>query len=284
MDIHWHIIITQSPRFTLGFPELGIVRSMCVYLHTCAQSWPTPCNPKGLESARLLCLWDFCRQEYWSVCRLLLQGIFPTQGSYPTLPPPVSCVSCIGRRILFHWRVYSIRLDKTTNSHPPFGVGLQQGPSCPVSLTPTGQDPVWFRTKESVLLGSEDGEVQAWALEQAPSHQAAGMAASQALAGGAGLGLLRRRRTRRRTHAGARAGALPLRGLQTALGSHLESRCCVLLRCWHLHFTACRPLWEVKLHQHGGKEKVRLYYQSLFFISWGLLVGFAGDVTTCICH
>ena len=82
----------------------------------------------------------------------------PDPGVIPH-SPPVSCVSCIGRRILFHWRVYSMGLDKRTNSQPPFGVGLQQGLSCPVSLTPTGQDQAWFRAKEGVLLSSEGGEV-----------------------------------------------------------------------------------------------------------------------------
>jgi len=29
---------------------------------------------------------EFSRQEYWSGCHALLQGIFPTQGSNPGLP------------------------------------------------------------------------------------------------------------------------------------------------------------------------------------------------------
>ena len=31
-------------------------------------------------------------------CRVLLQGVFPTRDW-----TPVSCVSCIGRRVLYHW-------------------------------------------------------------------------------------------------------------------------------------------------------------------------------------
>ena len=37
--------------------------------------------PLGLWPARLLCPWDFPRQEYWSGLPFLFQGIFPAQGS-----------------------------------------------------------------------------------------------------------------------------------------------------------------------------------------------------------
>ena len=37
-------------------------------------------------------------QEYWSGCHALLQGRFPTQGVNH-----FSRVSCIGRRVLYHW-------------------------------------------------------------------------------------------------------------------------------------------------------------------------------------
>ena len=40
---------------------------------------------RGLQPASLLCSWEFSRQEYWSGCHALLQGIFPTQGSNPGL-------------------------------------------------------------------------------------------------------------------------------------------------------------------------------------------------------
>ena len=40
----------------------------------------------------------FSRREHWSGCPALLQGIFPTLKRQ-TL---VSCVSCIGRRVLYH--------------------------------------------------------------------------------------------------------------------------------------------------------------------------------------
>ena len=34
-------------------------------------------------------------------CHFLLQGIFPTQGLNP-----VSCISCIGRQVLYHWATW----------------------------------------------------------------------------------------------------------------------------------------------------------------------------------
>ena len=39
-----------------------------------------------LQPARLLGPWDFTRQECWSGCHFLLQGIVPTQGLNPSLP------------------------------------------------------------------------------------------------------------------------------------------------------------------------------------------------------
>ena len=41
----------------------------------------TPLQPHGLEPTRLLCLWDFLGKNTGVGCHLLLQGIFPTQGS-----------------------------------------------------------------------------------------------------------------------------------------------------------------------------------------------------------
>ena len=48
------------------------------------------CNPPGNSSM------GFPRQEHWSGCHFLLQGICLAQGSNPHL-----CVSCIGRQILY---------------------------------------------------------------------------------------------------------------------------------------------------------------------------------------
>ena len=46
----------------------------------------------------------FCRKEYWLGCHVLLQGIFPTQGSNPRLLH------------LLHWQVGSLPLGKPTKS------------------------------------------------------------------------------------------------------------------------------------------------------------------------
>ena len=40
-------------------------------------------------------------------CHFLLQGIFLTQG----LKTPVSCISCIGRRILYHYDIWEGRMQ-----------------------------------------------------------------------------------------------------------------------------------------------------------------------------
>ena len=43
-------------------------------------------QPHGLWPTRLLCPWGFSRQEYWSGLPCPPSGIFPTQGSNPSLP------------------------------------------------------------------------------------------------------------------------------------------------------------------------------------------------------
>ena len=43
-------------------------------------------QPQALQPIRLLCPWDFSRQEYWSGLHFLLQGVFPTQGWNPRSP------------------------------------------------------------------------------------------------------------------------------------------------------------------------------------------------------
>ena len=43
-------------------------------------------QPQGMQSSRLLWPWGFSRREYSVGCHVLLQGIFPTQGSNPVLP------------------------------------------------------------------------------------------------------------------------------------------------------------------------------------------------------
>ena len=53
---------------------------------------PDSLQPRGLQAARLLCLWNFPGKNTGAGCHFLLQGIFPTQGSNP-------CLLC-----LLHWQ------------------------------------------------------------------------------------------------------------------------------------------------------------------------------------
>ena len=55
-----------------------LISVLCLVTQSCL----TLCDPIDV-APRLLCPWRFSRQEY---CRLLLQGIFPTQGSNPGFP------------------------------------------------------------------------------------------------------------------------------------------------------------------------------------------------------
>ena len=49
-----------------------------------SDSW----QPHGLQSARLLCPWDFPGKDTGVGCHFLLHGIFPTQSSNPSLKYP----------------------------------------------------------------------------------------------------------------------------------------------------------------------------------------------------
>ena len=59
-------------------------------------------HPHELQPVRFLCPWDFPGKNTEVSCHFLPQGIFPTQGSNH-----ISCISCIGRWILYHWDVGS---------------------------------------------------------------------------------------------------------------------------------------------------------------------------------
>ena len=85
--------------FHLVSPLLQFTRLNLTCVHVCAQSlnrvwlFATPWT----IATRLLCLWDFPGKNIRVGCHFLLQGIFPTQGSNR-----ISCVSYIGRRVLYH--------------------------------------------------------------------------------------------------------------------------------------------------------------------------------------
>ena len=59
---------------------------MSIYTHTCvccvlsSSTMSESLHPRGLQPARLLSPWDFPGQNTGVGCRLLLQGLFSTQG------------------------------------------------------------------------------------------------------------------------------------------------------------------------------------------------------------
>ena len=63
-------------------------RFSCVRLFGLYGPWPT----------RLLCPWEFSRQEYWNGLPYSLPGDLPD----PRDQTSISCISCIGRQILYH--------------------------------------------------------------------------------------------------------------------------------------------------------------------------------------
>ena len=63
---------------------------VCVFVLGCTrsviQSCPALCNPRELQPARFLCLWDFPGKNTEVGYPALLQGICPSQGWNPHLP------------------------------------------------------------------------------------------------------------------------------------------------------------------------------------------------------
>ena len=75
-----------------------VVITVCVC--SVVQSSLTVCDPINRSPPRLLCLWDSPGKNTGVGCHFLLQGIFPTQGSNPSL---LSLLHC--RCILYHWAI-----------------------------------------------------------------------------------------------------------------------------------------------------------------------------------
>ena len=69
----------------------SMILCMCTQLLSCVWLFTT----HGLQPTGLLCPWNFPGKNTGVGCHFLLQGIFPT-----TLDQ--TCVSCIGRWILYH--------------------------------------------------------------------------------------------------------------------------------------------------------------------------------------
>ena len=93
----------SHPRHLQEPWEVSIMMMVCVCVcaHVCSvmsdSVWP-----HGLYPARLLCPWDSPGKDTGVGYRLLLQGIFPTQGSNPRRP----CVLWTGRWILYRWATW----------------------------------------------------------------------------------------------------------------------------------------------------------------------------------
>ena len=59
---------------------------------------------------RLLCPWDFSRQEYWSGLLCYFRGsCLPRDWTH------VSCICCIDRQICYHWVTWEAKRESSTN-------------------------------------------------------------------------------------------------------------------------------------------------------------------------
>ena len=85
---------TTRPQEFLRWPFYPHVYSTCV--HSVEFNY---LQPHGLQSARLLCPWDFPGKNTGVGCYFILQGIFLSQGSNPHL-------------CLLHWRVDPLPLTQ----------------------------------------------------------------------------------------------------------------------------------------------------------------------------
>ena len=94
-SIHLLFSSRTSPLHSLCDKEPGNKVVVCArvlnHVWLFATWWPQP--------TRLLCPWGYPGKNTGVGCHFLLQGIFPTQGSNPSLLPLLNC-----RRILHHWK------------------------------------------------------------------------------------------------------------------------------------------------------------------------------------
>ena len=82
-------LMGQSWKYYISLLTVCVCVCVCVCVRACAQLHPTPWTVACQAPLSM----EFSRQSELS---FLLQGIFPTQRTL------VSCVSCIGRQILYH--------------------------------------------------------------------------------------------------------------------------------------------------------------------------------------
>ena len=132
--------------------------------------------PHGLWPTRLLCPWNFPSKNTGVCCHFLLQGIFPTQGW-----SHVSCVSCVGRWILYCWVTWeSTSCEELTHWKKPWSwERLRSGgegddrwwdgwmASSPIQWTWTwANSGRWWRTGKPSVLQSIGLQESDWATEQ----------------------------------------------------------------------------------------------------------------------
>ena len=100
---------------------------VCVCMCVLSRGWLfcdfMNCSPPGSSAHQAPVPVEFSRQEYWSGIHFLLQG--SSQSRDQTC---ISCITCIGRQILYHYRqvgipmkteASSMRLRDPKEFHPP---------------------------------------------------------------------------------------------------------------------------------------------------------------------
>ena len=91
------LLDTQPVR---GRRSLNPNPGQCIHLilSPCRTLWP-----HGLLTARLLCSWDLPGKNTGVGCHFLLQEFF-----LPRDRICISCTSCVGRQILYHWTTWEV--------------------------------------------------------------------------------------------------------------------------------------------------------------------------------
>ena len=100
------------PYQSIGIWTEKLLQIASVSLFSCccclvAKSCPNLLWPQGLQTTRILCLWEFPRQEYFSGLSLPSPGV--------SWPRDQTCISYIGRYILYHWVTWEVSFRGTSN-------------------------------------------------------------------------------------------------------------------------------------------------------------------------
>ena len=91
---HWRKVLLEFMTFSPSAEGNSVVQPL-----SCIQLFASPWTIAHQAPLSM----GFFRQEYWSGCHFLLQGIFPTQGLNP-------CLLCTARWILYHWVTWEAHL------------------------------------------------------------------------------------------------------------------------------------------------------------------------------